>query len=330
MTSASTLAAMGSANLSIASKQYVDSALAGIRTRLTVRAATTAAINLSSDLQNGDSLDGLTGGSALSTGDRVLVKDQSSGSENGIYTVVSSGTASRSTEADTWDEIIGQLISIQEGTANADDLYLNTSDSGGTLNTTAIAYTKVFPGTGGTVTSVSTAGLATGGAITGSGTVTVAINSQSALSASPAAADQFAIYDASATAHKKITTTELFGSVDLTATAREYTKTQNFNMTTLTDGSTISWDLSINQVATVTLAGNRVLAAPSNQVAGATYILIVVQDGTGSRTLDTSNAAYLFPANEHPTLSTGAAAIDVLTFVSNGSKMLGVAQLGFA
>ena len=80
----------------------------------------------------------------------------------------------------------------------------------------------------------------------------------------------------------------------------------------------------------MTLAGNRTLAAPSNQVAGATYILIVVQDGTGSRTLDTSNAAYLFPANAHPTLSTGAAAIDVLTFVSNGSKMLGVAQLGFA
>lgn len=101
-------------------------------------------------------------------------------------------------------------------------------------------------------------------------------------------------------------------------------------MTTLTDGSTISWDLSANQVATVTLGGNRTLGAPSNQVAGATYILIVVQDGTGSRTLDTSNAAYLWPGGTEPTLSTGAAAIDVLTFVSNGTKMLGVSQLGFA
>mgnify|MGYP003638975269 CR=1 FL=1 len=324
MASGTTLASMGSATLSVASKGYVDSALAGIRTRLTVRAATTANITISSALNNGDTLDGVT----LANDDLVLVKNQSTASQNGIY-VVSSSPA-RSTEADLWDEIVGQLISVQEGTANADDLYLCTSNTGGTLNTTAIAYTKVFPGTGGTVTSVSTAGLATGGEITGSGTVTVAINSQAALSAAPAAADQFAIYDNSATAHKKITTTELFGSDQLTALAREYTKTQNFNMTTLSDGANIAWDLSANQVATVTLAGNRTLSAPSNQVAGATYILIVVQDGTGGRTLDTSNAAYLFPDGEHPTLSTGAAAIDVISFVSNGTKMLGVSQLGFA
>ena len=85
ITSTSTLASMGSGNLSIASKQYVDSALAGIRTRLTVRAATTAAINLSNDLQNGDSLDGLSGGSALATGDKVLVKDQSSADSDCLY-----------------------------------------------------------------------------------------------------------------------------------------------------------------------------------------------------------------------------------------------------
>tara|TARA_R100000995_G_scaffold30176_3_gene13423 strand:- start:577 stop:2394 length:1818 start_codon:yes stop_codon:yes gene_type:complete len=327
MTSSSTLASMGSADLSIASKQYVDQALAGMRTRLTVRAATTANVNLSGGgIANGVTIDGVS----LSTGNTVLVKSQSTSAENGLYTVPSSGAASRSTEADTWDEIIGQLISVQEGTANADDLYLNTSNSGGTLNSTAIAYTKVYPGSGGTVTSVSTAGLASGGEITGSGTVTVAINSQSALSASPAAADQFAIYDADATAHKKITTTELFGAADLTATAREYTKTQNFNMTTLSDGANISWDLSQNQVATVTLAGNRTLDAPSNQVAGATYILIVKQDGTGSRTLNTSASAYKWPAGTEPTLTTTASAVDILTFVSDGSSMFGVAQLAFS
>ncbi len=320
----STMAGDPSSAMHIATKQYVDTALAGMRTRLTVRAATTANITIATALNNGDTLDGVT----LANDDLVLVKDQSSAAENGIYKVASS--PARSTEADAWDEIIGQLIAIQEGTANADDLYLCTSNTGGTLNSTAIAYTKIYPGSGGTVTNIATAGLATGGAITSTGTITVAINSQSALSASPDAADQFAIYDNSATAHKKITTTELFGSDQLTALAREYTKTQNFNMTTLTDGSSISWDLSQNQVATVTLAGNRTLSAPSNQVAGATYILIVVQDGTGSRTLDTSNAAYLWPGGTEPTLSTGAAAIDVLTFVSNGTKMLGVSQLGFA
>ena len=323
----STLASMGSANLSIASKQYVDSALAGIRTRLTVRAATTANVNLSGGgIANGVTIDDVS----LSTGNSVLVKSQTSAAENGIYTVPSSGAASRSTEADAWDEIVGQLIAIQDGTDNGDDLYLCTSNTGGSLGSDAINYTKIFPGTGGTVTNIATAGMATGGAITSTGTITVDINAQSALSGSPVAADAFAIYDASATAHKKITTTELFGSTELTATAREYTKAQNFNMTTLSDGSNISWDLSQNQVATVTLAGNRVLDNPSNQVAGCTYILIVVQDGTGSRTLDTTASAYIWPGGTEPTLSTGANAIDVLTFVSNGTKMLGVAQLGFA
>ena len=324
ITSSSTLASMGSSNLSIASKQYVDSALAGIRTRLTVKAATTANITIATALNPSDTLDGIS----LSDGDTVLVKDQSDQSENGLYTVASS--PARSSEADTWDEIAGQLISIQQGSANEDDLYLCTANSGGTLNTTAITYTKIFPGTGGTVTNIATAGLATGGAITSTGTVTVSINGQSALGASPVAADEFAIYDADATAHKKITTTQLFGSTELTATAREYTKTQNFNATALSDGANISWDLSQNQVASVTLAGNRTLDAPSNQVAGATYILIVKQDGSGNRTLNTTASAYKFPGGTEPTLSTGANAVDILSFVSDGSSMFGVAQLNFS
>ncbi len=320
----STMAGDPSSAMHIATKQYVDSVAAGLRTRLTVRAATTANITIATALNNGDTLDGVT----LANDDLVLVKDQSSQAENGIYKVASS--PARDTEADTWDEVIGQLISIQEGTANADDLYLCTANTGGTLNSTAITYTKIYPGSGGTVTNIATAGLATGGAITSTGTITVDINAQTGLSASPVAADTFAIYDASATAHKKITTAELFASTELTAAAREYTKTQNFNMTTLSDGANISWDLSQNQVAVVTLAGNRTLDAPSNQVAGATYILIVKQDGTGSRTLNTSASAYKFPGGTEPTLTTTASAVDILTFVSDGSSMFGVAQLAFA
>jgi len=324
MSASSTMAGNPTSALQIATKSYVDSVAAGLGKRSTVRAATTANITISSALNNGDSLDGVT----LADGDLVLVKDQSSAEQNGIYVVGS--TPARDDLFDTYDEHPGSLIAIEEGTTNADDLYLCTSNTGGTLDTTAIAYTRVFPGSGGTVTSVATAGLATGGTITGSGTVTVSINGQSGLSASPVAADEFAIYDASATTHKKITTTELFGSDVLTATAREYTKTQNFNMTTLSDGANISWDLSQNQVASVTLAGNRTLDAPSNQVAGATYILIVKQDGTGGRTLNTSASSYKFPGGTEPTLSTAASAVDILTFVSDGTSMFGVAQLNFS
>lgn len=118
-------------------------------------------------------------------------------------------------------------------------------------------------------------------------------------------------------------------TVCLLGTAQEFTRTHNFDMTTLTDGASVSWDLSQNQVAQLTLGGNRSLSAPTNQVAGATYILIVKQDGTGSRTLSW-DTTYKFPSGTDPTLSTAAGAIDVVTFVSDGTNMLGVCQKAFA
>ena len=324
MVATSTMAGDPTSALHIATKQYVDGLLAGLAKRSTVRAATTANITIATALNNGDTLDGVT----LANGNLVLVKDQSTAAQNGIYVVGAS--PARDDLFDTYDEHPGALIHVEEGSANGDKLFHCTSNTGGTLDSTAITFANIVPGSGGTVTNIATAGMASGGAITSTGTITVSINGQSSLGASPVAADELAVYDASATAHRKITTTQLFGSTELTATAREYTKTQNFDMTTLSDGANISWDLSANQVATVTLAGNRTLDAPSNQVAGATYILIVKQDGTGSRTLNTSASAYKFPGGTAPTLSTGANAVDILTFVSDGSSMFGVAQLNFS
>ena len=97
---------------------------------------------------------------------------------------------------------------------------------------------------------------------------------------------------------------------------------------TLTDGASIAWDLT-DQVAEVTLEGNRTLAIPTNMKAGASYTLIVKQDGVGSRTLAFANT-YLFEAGVTPTLSTDANAIDILTFVSDGTSMYGVASLDFS
>ena len=114
-----------------------------------------------------------------------------------------------------------------------------------------------------------------------------------------------------------------------TNVAQGYTKTQNFTATTLTDASTVSWDASNNQVCTVTLAGNRTLGNPSNKVAGATYVLIVKQDATGSRTL-AYNSVYKFPNGVTPILSTAANAVDILTFVTDGTNMYGVCQKAFS
>ena len=90
---------------------------------------------------------------------------------------------------------------------------------------------------------------------------------------------------------------------------------------TLTDGATINWDTSLGQVATVTLGGDRTMAAPTNIKVG-TYILKVVQDGTGSRTL-TWNGLFKWTAQTAPVLSTAAGSIDVFSFFSDGSKLYG-------
>ena len=78
-------------------------------------------------------------------------------------------------------------------------------------------------------------------------------------------------------------------------------------------------------VAKVTLGGNRTLAAATNQVDGAVYVLSVIQDGSGSRTLS-FNSNYKFTGGEAPTLTTTASAIDVLVFLSNGSNMLEIGR----
>ena len=128
----------------------------------------------------------------------------------------------------------------------------------------------------------------------------------------------------SAVTSAKVDTTQ----VAVLGTAQEYTRTHNFNATTLTDGANISWDLSQNQVASVTLAGNRTLSNPTNQVDGAVYILIVKQDATGGRTLAFSSN-YKFAGGSAPSLTTTASKADVLTFVSDGTNMMGVASLNF-
>ena len=104
-------------------------------------------------------------------------------------------------------------------------------------------------------------------------------------------------------------------------TAQEFTKTQNFNATSLSDGSTIAWDASSNQVAKVTLGGNRTLAAATNQVDGAVYVLSVTQDGSGSRTLS-FNSNYKFTGGTAPTLTTTAAGVDAIVWVARTSTKI--------
>jgi len=99
----------------------------------------------------------------------------------------------------------------------------------------------------------------------------------------------------------------------------------NYSETTLTDGATISWDASTEDVAKVTLGGNRTLGSASSGTTGQFISLLIIQDGTGSRTL-TWNAAYEFASDTAPTLTTTANLGDVFVFRYNGSKWLEVGR----
>jgi len=178
--SGGTITGLGSpsAGSDAATKTYVDNLVTGLKTRIICRSATTANISLATDLENGDTLDGVT----LATDDKVLVKNQTTTSQNGIYVVVASGTASRDPDFDTVAELAGQLTIIKEGTTNADTMWLCTTDSG-TIGVASITFTQIFPSAGGTVTSVAVADAGaseftiTGSPITSSGTINLAIDS---------------------------------------------------------------------------------------------------------------------------------------------------------
>jgi hypothetical protein len=131
----------------IATKGYVDAARQGLDVKQSVRVATTASINLASDLNGGDSIDGVT----LVTGDRVLVKNQSTASQNGIYVATASGAAVRSSDAngtaDTGELKSGTFCFVEEGTVNSDKGFVVSTNGTITIDTTSIAWTQ-FSGAG--------------------------------------------------------------------------------------------------------------------------------------------------------------------------------------
>lgn len=106
----------------------------GVVSSTSVMTASTANLTLSGT----QTVDGI----ALSAGNTILVKDQASQATNGIYTVAA-GAWARMSAMDTWAEVPGMLVSIQQGTVNHDTIWLSTADAGGTLGTTNITFTQI-------------------------------------------------------------------------------------------------------------------------------------------------------------------------------------------
>jgi len=109
------------------------------------------------------------------------------------------------------------------------------------------------------------------------------------------------------------------------------TKTFNnlaLTVQTLTDGSTIDWDMNNGGIGIITLtSAGRTLNSPSNIAAGGLYKLIIKQDSTGSRTITTWGSYFKFPGGVKPVLSATANAIDIVEFFAESSSVLHLINL---
>lgn len=136
----------------VANKQYVDAFVRGLSWKNSVVAASTANMAVASAVVNGASMDGVS----LVTGDRVLLKNQTAASENGIYVVAASGAASRASDADTAVKLLGATVTVTKGTANGDKVFRLVTDDI-TLGTTALSFTEL--GGSGTTYSADGSGI---------------------------------------------------------------------------------------------------------------------------------------------------------------------------
>jgi hypothetical protein len=132
------------ADADAANKGYVDGVAQGLDVKDSVVATTTANGTLSTAFANGQSIDGVT----LQTGDRILIKNQSTASQNGIYNVNASGAPSRATDMATGGNAAGAFVFVEQGTTNAENGFVCTSDTGSAVVGTNNLTFAQFSGAG--------------------------------------------------------------------------------------------------------------------------------------------------------------------------------------
>lgn len=121
---------------------YLQNKLAGLEWKVEVRAATTANGTLSTAFANGQVVDGVT----LATGDRILLKNQSTQTDNGIYTVNSAGAPTRATDANTSSSLNNATVLVTSGTANVDTAWTQTT-ANPTIGSSNIVFVQFGAGT---------------------------------------------------------------------------------------------------------------------------------------------------------------------------------------
>lgn len=229
-------------------------------------------------------------GVALAILDRVLVTAQSDSTLNGIYTVDSGPWELAPDFLSSQSVARGSQVFVTDGSTNANTIWhivaTNPVNPQAPTSPPSITITKLTIGGGSGATGATGA--------TGAAGATGTIGPTGATGSAAGAA--------------------------LLASLNAFTKSQTGPPGTLTDAATITWAGDTVQIATLTIAGNRTLAAITSPVIG-TYLLIVTQGSGGTHTL-AYNAAYKNPGGVAPTLSTAAGAKDALCIVYDGTDLL--------
>jgi hypothetical protein len=161
----------GSSATDAVTLQQLQAMVRGLSWKEEVRAATTTNGTLASAYANTQTIDGVT----LVTGDRILLKDQTTSQENGIYTVNAAGAPTRAVDADATTELENATVFVSNGTANADKAYTQTATvtTPGTTPQTWVQFgggTSVTAGNGLTGTTTFSVLLDTASALVVSGT----------------------------------------------------------------------------------------------------------------------------------------------------------------
>lgn len=272
---------------SAAVKDYVDSVAQGLDVKASVRAATTSNATLASGFEAGDSLDSIT----LVAGDRILIKNQTDASENGIYTVNASGAPTRAADAGTGDLTSGSFVFVEEG-GQANTGWVLTTTGSITVGTTDIAFSQ-FSDSGssslGALTDVSLSSPAPDHVLryAGSSWSNVAIGSFVDLgdlgdvAISSIADNQFLRYDNATSSWKNET-------VSIGSSQAEYIETVGDSTQTLGIAQA-SGTATVKTTAEITLAGNAVSA-----LANGDYVEVTSSSNTGIDATDIINAGMAF------------------------------------
>lgn len=217
---------------------YVQANIQGAQWKSPVRAATTANGTLATAYANSQVIDGVT----LVTGDRILLKNQTTGTENGIYTVNASGAPTRGLDMDAATEVKGAVCDVLEGTANTDTAWINTNTGTVTLGTTSLTFIDFVK------TNVPAASTTIAGKVQLAQTTDTAARSSTTLAVTPASLaatpQKFSatIGDGSTTA---IAVTHSLGTQDIVVSVRDASTNA---------GIIVDWTATSTSVATITFS----------------------------------------------------------------------------